>query len=96
MSKEIEYNKSSIVRSVRYFNEYEDDDKEMTLLYLGEELVEKIKRIDSWLSDEKGFEGTMFDVDNMEHVRLFGKLDCINEELMDIIEKAELDQVELH
>ena len=94
--KDITYNKSSIVRSVRYFNEYEDDDKEMTLLYLGEELVEKIKRIDSWLSDEKGFEGTMFDSDNIEHVRLFAKLDMINEELMDIIEKAGLDLVEIH
>ena len=96
MSKEIEYNKSSIVRSVRYFNEYEDDDKEMTLLFLGEELVEKIKRIDSWLSDEKGFEGTMFDVDNDDHIRLFAKLDMLNEGLMDIIEKAGLDLVEIH
>lgn len=94
--KDITYNKSSIVRSVRYFNEYEEEDKEMTLLYLGEELVEKIKRIDAWMSDEKGFEGTMFDVDNMEHVRLFAKLDMLNEELMDIVEKAGLDCVEIH
>ena len=94
--KDITYNKSSIVRSVRYFNEYEEEDKEMTLLYLGEELVDKIKRIDAWLSDEKGFEGAMFDVDNDDHIRLFAKLDCLNEELMDIIEKASLDCVEIH
>lgn len=94
--KDITYNKSSIVRSVRYFNEYEEEDKEMTLLYLGEELVEKIKRIDAWLSDEKGFEGTMFDVDNDDHIRLFAKLDMLNEELMDIVEKAGLDCVEIH
>lgn len=94
--KDITYNKNSIVRSVRYFNEYDKEDKEMSLLYLGEELVEKIKRIDAWLSDEKGFEGNMFDVDDVDHVRLFAKLDCLNEELMDIIEKAGLDLVEIH
>ena len=94
--KDITYNKLNKIRSTRYFNDMESDDKEMTLLYLGEELVEKIKRIDAWMSDEKGFEGTMFDVDNMEHVRLFAKLDMLNEELMDIIEKAGLDCVEIH
>jgi hypothetical protein len=94
--KDITYNKSSIVRGVRYFNEYEDDDKETTLLYLGEELVEKIKRIDMFLSDEKGYEGTMFDSDNNDHIRIFAKLDMINEELMDIIEKVGLDCVEIH
>ena len=94
--KDITYNKLNKIRSTRYFNDMESDDKETTLLYLGEELVEKIKRIDAWMSDEKGFEGTMFDVDNMEHVRLFAKLDMINEELMDIVEKAGLDCVEIH
>lgn len=94
--KDITYNKLNKIRSTRYFNDMESDDKEMTLLYLGEELVEKIKRIDAWMSDEKGFEGTMFDVDNMEHIRLFAKLDMINEELMDIVEKAGLDCVEIH
>lgn len=94
--KDITYNKLNKIRSTRYFNDMESDDKEMTLLYLGEELVEKIKRIDAWMSDEKGFEGTMFDVDNMEHVRLFAKLDMLNEELMDIVEKAGLDCVEIH
>ena len=94
--KDITYNKLSKIRSTRYFNDLESDDKETTLLYLGEELVEKIKRIDSWMSDERGFEGTMFDPDNVEHTRLFAKLDMINEELMDIIEKAGLDLVEMH
>ena len=94
--KDITYNKLNKIRSTRYFNDMESDDKETTLLYLGEELVEKIKRIDAWMSDEKGFEGTMFDVDNMEHVRLFAKLDMLNEELMDIVEKAGLDCVEIH
>jgi hypothetical protein len=94
--KDITYNRLSRIRSTRYFNDLESDDKETTLLYLGEELTEKIKRIDSFLSDERGFEGTMFDPDNVEHTRLFAKLDMINEELMNIIEKAGLDLVELH
>jgi len=38
----------------------------------------------------------MFDSDSIEHARLFAKLDMINEELMDIIEKAGLDCVEIH
>ena len=92
----ITYDKLSKIRSTRYFNDMESDDKETTLLYLGEELCEKIKRIDSWMSDEKGFEGTKFDLDSIEHARLFAKLDMINEELMDIIEKAGLDCVEIH
>ena len=94
--KDITYNKLSKIRSTRYFNDMQSDDKETTLLYLGEELTEKVKRIDSWMSDEKGFEGTMFDSDSIEHSRLFAKLDMINEELMDIIEKAGLDCVEIH
>ena len=94
--KDITYNKLNKIRSTRYFNDMEQDDKETTLLYLGEELVEKIKRIDAWMSDEKGFEGTMFDSDNDDHIRLFAKLDMINEELMDVIEKAGLDCVEIH
>ena len=92
----ITYDKLSKIRSTRYFNDMESDDKETTLLYLGEELCEKIKRIDSWMSDEKGFEGTKFDLDSIEHARLFAKLDMINEELMTIIEKAGLDCVEIH
>ena len=92
----IKYDKLSKIRSTRYFNDMESEDKETTLLYLGEELCEKIKRIDSWMSDEKGFEGTKFDSDSIEHARLFAKLDMINEELMDIIEKAGLDLVEIH
>ncbi len=93
----ITYNKLSKIRATRYFNDMERDDKETALLYLGEELVQKIKRIDSWMSDEKGFEGTKFDVDNNNHSRLFAKLDMLNDELMDIIEKAGLDLVaEIH
>ena len=91
----ITYNKLSKIRATRYFNDMERDDKETALLYLGEELVQKIKRIDSWMSDEKGFEGTKFDVDNNNHSRLFAKLDMLNDELMDIVEKTELDCVQL-
>ena len=94
--KDITYNKLNKIRSTRYFNDMESDDKETALFFLGEELTEKIKRIDSWMSDERGFEGTMFDSDSIEHARLFAKLDMINEELMDIIEKAGLDLVEIH
>ena len=95
MNKDITYNKLNKIRSTRYFNDMEQDDKETALLFLGEELVEKIKRIDSWMSDEKGFEGKKFDTDNIDHVRLFAKLDMLNDELMDIVEKTELDCVQL-
>jgi hypothetical protein len=84
----IKYDKLSKIRLTRGFNDMESDDKETALLYLGEELTEKIKRIDSWMSDEKGFEGNKFDPDNINHVRLFAKLDMINEELENIIEKT--------
>jgi hypothetical protein len=94
--KDITYNKLNKIRSTRYFNDMELDDKETALLYLGEELVEKIKRIDSWMSDENGFEGKKFDTDSIEHARLFAKLDMLNDELMNIIEKTELDCVEIH
>lgn len=94
--KDITYNRPRRILSTRYFNDMEQDDKETALLFLGEELCEKIKRIDSWLSDEKGFEGKKFDTDSIEHSRLFAKLDMINDELMDIVEKTELDCVEIH
>ena len=94
--KDITYNKTSLIRSVRYFNEYEEEDKTYSALALGEELMEKVKRIDSWLSDEKGFHGNKFDWDDDDHIRLFAKLDLLNEELMDIIEKSKLDAVEIH
>jgi len=84
----IKYDKLSKIRSTRYFNDMESDDKETTLLYLGEELCEKIKRIDSWMSDEDGDRGNKFDPTNINHVRLFAKLDMLNEELENIIEKT--------
>jgi len=65
------------------------DDKDISLLYLGEELAANIKRIDSWLSDEAGYKGNKFDPDNILHVRLFAKLDMLNDELENIIEKYE-------
>ena len=84
----IKYDKLSKIRLTRHFNDMGQDDKETSLLYLGEELVENIKRIDSWLSDEAGYEGNKFDPDNINHVRLFAKLDLLNQELENIIEKS--------
>jgi len=84
----IKYDKPSKIRATRHFNDMGQDDKETSLLYLGEELVENIKRIDSWLSDEAGYEGNKFDPDNINHVRLFAKLDLLNQELENIIEKS--------
>jgi len=84
----IQYDKLSKIRLTRHFDDMEQDDKETALLYLGEELVENIKIIDSWLSDEAGYKGNKFDSDNINHVRLFAKLDMLNEELENIIKKS--------
>ena len=85
----IKYDKLSKIRLIRHFNDMDKDDKDISLLYLGEELVENIKRIDSFLSDEKGYKGNKFDPDNINHVRLFAKLDLLNDELENIIKKYE-------
>ena len=84
----IKYDKPSKIRATRHFNDMGQDDKETSLLYLGEELAANIKRIDSWLSDEAGYKGNKFDPDNINHVRLFAKLDMLNDELENIIEKS--------
>lgn len=76
----VTYNKLDIIRTVRYFNEYTDEDRGMALYYLGEELIENAKRLDKFLSDENGG----FDPNNEKHVRLFAKIDQINDELSDL------------
>jgi len=85
----IKYDRLSKIRLTRHFNDMDSDDKDISLLYLGEELVENIKRIDSFLSDEDGDRGNKFDPDNILHVRLFAKLDMLNDELENIIKKYE-------
>lgn len=77
----IKYDKLSLIRSVQYFNDYDQDDKDTSLLYLGEELVENAKRLDKFLSDEDGG----FDQDNDKHVKLFAKIDQLNEELYNLV-----------
>ena len=77
----MKYDKLSLIRSVQYFNDYDQDDKDTTLLYLGEELVENAKRLDKFLSDEDGG----FDQDNDRHVKLFAKIDQLNEELYNLV-----------
>jgi len=42
--------------------------------------------LDQWLSDVNGFEGVKFDSNDPEHMRIFAKLDMINDELSDIVE----------
>ena len=77
----MKYDKLSLIRSIQYFNDYDQDDKDTTLLYLGEELVENAKRLDKFLSDEDGG----FDQDNDRHVKLFAKIDQLNEELYNLV-----------
>ena len=84
----IKYDKLSKIRLTRGFNDMDSDDKDTSLLYLGEELIENIQKIDSWMSDEAGDGGNKFDPDNINHVRLFAKLNMLNEELENIIEKT--------
>ena len=77
----MKYDKLSLIRSVQYFNDYEQDDKDTSLLYLGEELVRNAERLDKFLSDEDGG----FDQDNDRHVKLFAKIDQLNEELYNLV-----------
>ena len=77
----MKYDKLSLIRSVQYFNDYEQDDKDTSLLYLGEELVRNAERLDKFLSDEDGG----FDQDNDKHVKLFAKIDQLNEELESLL-----------
>ena len=77
----MKYDKLSLIRSIQYFNDYDQDDKDTSLLYLGEELVENSKRLDKFLSDEDGG----FDQDNDKHVKLFAKIDQLNEELASLL-----------
>lgn len=77
----MKYDKLSLIRSVQYFNDYDQDDKDTSLLYLGEELVANAGRLDKFLSDEDGG----FDQDNDKHVKLFAKIDQLNEELEDLL-----------
>ena len=78
----ITYDKLSKIRLTRGFNDMDSDDKETTLLYLGEELCSNAERLDRFLSDENGG----FDPDNINHVRLFAKLDLLNSELENLLE----------
>ena len=77
----MKYDKLSLIRSVQYFNDYEQDDKDTSLQYLGEELVRNAERLDKFLSDEDGG----FDQDNDKHVKLFAKIDQLNEELESLL-----------
>ena len=80
----VTYNKLDMIRTVRYFNEYTEEDRGMALYYLGEELIEGAKRLDRFLSDENGG----FDPNNEKHVRLFAKIDLLNDELFDLYNTA--------
>jgi hypothetical protein len=84
----IKYDKLSKIRLTRGFNDMDSDDQDTSLLYLGEELIENIQKIDSWMSDEAGDRGNKFDPTNINHVRLFAKLNMLNDELENIIEKT--------
>jgi len=84
----IKYDRLSKIRLTRGFNDMDSDDQDTSLLYLGEELIENIQKIDSWMSDENGDRGNKFDPTNINHVRLFAKLNMLNEELESIIEKT--------
>ena len=74
------YDKQQLQNSINYFNQYTDEDKEMSCYYLGEELVQNSKLLDKFLSDENGG----FDPDNEQHVKLFAKVDAINDLLSDL------------
>jgi hypothetical protein len=50
----IKYDRLATIRSTRYFNDMEQGDKEMSLQYLGEELIENSEIIDRFLSNENG------------------------------------------
>ena len=85
--KAIQYRKGLLERHEEIFNEYEADDKETAALYLGEDLQENATIIDKWLSDVYGFNSIKFDSNDPEHIRIYAKLDMINDELSDIINK---------
>ena len=84
--KAIQYKKDLLKRYEEIFNEYDEYDKDCAALHLGEDLQENTKMLDQWLSDVNGFEGVKFDSNDPEHMRIFAKLDMINDELSDIIE----------
>ena len=87
----IKYDKASLERCQDIFNEYEEDDKETTLLYLGEDLKSVAAAFDKWLSWENGLvrefqvAEAKFDRTNKKHVRIFAKLDMINDELGELL-----------
>ena len=85
--KAIQYQKDLLQRYEEIFNEYEEDDKECAALHLGEDLQENTKMLDQWLSNVYGFKGIKFDSNDPEHMRIFAKLDMINDELSDIVNK---------
>ena len=87
----IKYDRLATIRSTRYFNDMEQGDKEMSLQYLGEELIENSEIIDRFLSNENGG----FDCNNIKHARLFARIELLNEELENIIEKSGMDNVEI-
>ena len=85
----IKYDKALLERHQDIFNEYEEDDKETTLLYLGEDLKSIAAAFDKWLSWENGLVNQVaeakFDRTNKKHVRIFAKLDMINDELGELL-----------
>ena len=85
----MKYDKQQLQNSINYFNSYTDEDKEMSCFYLGEELVENSKILDRFLSDENGG----FDPDNEKHVKLFAKLDSLNDLMQDLTHKIKFKHV---
>ena len=83
------YNKQQLQNSINYFNQYTDEDKEMSCYYLGEELVSNSKILDKFLSDENGG----FDPDNEKHVKLFAKLDALNDLMQDLAHEIKFKHV---
>lgn len=84
MTGELRYNictmNKEIQNSVNYYNEYSEEDKEMSRYYLGEELISNSKILDSFLSDAN----SNFDSNNPKHVRIFAKLDRVNDILQEL------------
>ena len=80
----IKYDKLSKISLIRHFNEYSEEDCNLAAFYLGEELIENAKRLDRFLSNENGG----FDRNNPKHVRLFAKLDMLNDELANLNDTA--------
>ena len=76
----ITYNKLWKIRIERHFNDLKEEDRNLSALYLGEELIENAKRLDRFLSDENGG----FDPNNPKHVSLFARIDLINDELSEL------------